>query len=71
MKTLTRLLFLSGAIALIASTTGCRTVSEGPTAPSSGGSAIMRGEQPKPTTIKTKDVPEGESSLRHSRPDKS
>ena len=50
-------------------TAGCASVSDDPTGVPSGGQPVRRGVEPEHAPIKTKDVPAGESSLRHSRPD--
>lgn len=56
------------AIALLI--TGCRSVNEGPSLPPDPNAQNeIRGIEPKPARIPQKNVPEGESSLRHNKPD--
>jgi hypothetical protein len=48
---------------------GCRSVEEGPTAPPNpNAQREVYGVVPKPAPIPQKNIPEGESSLRHDKP---
>jgi len=48
---------------------GCSTVSTTPTYNPDPGPPVIRGTEPEHAPIKTKDIPDGESSLRHNQPD--
>jgi hypothetical protein len=66
-----RLLPVSLLLALTSTfCTSCTTVREGPgSTPDPNARGEIRGVEPKPAPIPQKAVPEGESSLRHNRPD--
>lgn len=66
----TRILTVFAALAGGLLLTGCRTVSEGPELPPDPNAQNeIRGVVPKPAPIPQKNLPEGESSLRHNKPD--
>lgn len=62
---------LISLLAIVAlATTGCVSrVQEGPALPPSDQPNIIRGTEPEPEPIPQKDVPTGQSSLRHNQPD--
>ncbi len=62
---LTRLAVLTGLTLAVA---GCSSVRQGPVNDTGGGSYVPRGTEPEPSEIPQKDVPEGQSSLRHTQP---
>lgn len=73
MKSATRsplvLLRLATLTGLLLGLSACTTVHEGPVSDGGGGSFIPRGTEPEPEKIPQKDVPAGQSSLRHTQPD--
>lgn len=63
----TRLLFAAAALFALAS---CRSVDTGPgTMPDPGQQGVIYGKEPQHAPIPQKNVPEGESSLRKTKPD--
>lgn len=67
MKTLLRLL---SAALVLAALAGCQTVREGPAGtPDPNARNEIRGVEPEHAPIPQKDVPAGESSLSHKKPD--
>jgi hypothetical protein len=63
-----RLVFAAAVLGALAA---CRTVDEGPsTMPQPGQGGVIMGKEPEPAPIPQKDVPEGQSSLRKTGPDK-
>ena len=67
MKPRHHLLLLAAALLALA---GCRSVDEGPVAPPDpNAKQVIMGKEPEHAPIPQKDVPPGESSLSHKKPD--
>lgn len=64
-----RLIILGVVAGLGLAASGCSNVSSTPAYAPDPGPAAVRGTEPEHAPIKTKDIPEGESSLRHTQPD--
>jgi hypothetical protein len=61
---------LLAAAGLLVAVAGCRSVEPGPSLPPDPNAQnVVYGTEPKPASIPQKDVPAGESSLSHRKPD--